>query len=896
MRRSFRNHVQRGSLPVEETFEWEKDVSPERGGRQPAHEQTHPARPHVPKQTRQHRPSASPSERDITALCSGACEGIANALGKYADLYDFAPIGYFTLDEAGVIRAANLTGATLIGEERSRLVGTKFEQLVSEEYRPTLTDFLARISSSACKGTCELTLLVKEGPPLYVRIEASCNEEMEIRLAVLDISDRKRSEEALLVSETRYRRLFEAAKDGIMIVGADSGAITEVNPTLVEMIGIPREELLDRRIWEIEAFSGFAASHAHFDALQHRDHIHHDDLPLKTADGRQLAVEVISTIYHDRQTRVIQYNIRDITVRKQAEEALLKSEEQCRTLVSNINEYVYSVRFENGAIKSIYHSPKCLDITGYAPEDYYQDPLLWYNMIHEDDRELVMEFLDGIFSGKDQQPIRHRIIHKDGTERWILNNCAVQRAGSGFDRTISRLDGFILDITEIKQAEENIFFLAHHDPLTKLPNRSTLYARIEQVLSVAQKAKRNVALLFLDIDGFKQINDTMGHDVGDRLLQSVARSLSDCTRSCDVVSRLGGDEFVIVLWDCGVAETTIVAEKIINAGFSVEGSNIAVNTSIGISIYPDDGEDYLVLLKNADIAMYHAKKTGGSNFEFFTHKLNEQAHERFAIEVDLRRAIDHDEFVLHYQPKVDLATGRFSGMEALIRWQHPTRGLIHPEQFISIAEESGLLTPISKWIIRTVCRQIRQWQQQGIGPLSVAVNLSASFFQHRDFEDTVESALMETGILPECLELELTEATIMSDPQKVLGSMAAMKALGLQLSIDDFGTGYSSLSYLKKLPVDKLKIDQSFIHNIAGDSDNAAVVRAVISIGRSMQLKVIAEGVETASQLAWLQAEGSEEAQGYYFSRPLPTTGMTALLRQGPNFLHNPRGKMQGRH
>lgn len=322
---------------------------------------------------------------------------------------------------------------------------------------------------------------------------------------------------------------------------------------------------------------------------------------------------------------------------------------------------------------------------------------------------------------------------------------------------------------------------------------------------------------------------------------------------------------------------------------------MVANTSIGISLYPDDGSDYLALLKSADIAMYHAKKSGGKNFQFFTHKLNEIAHQRFAIELELRRAIERNEFVLHYQPKVDLVSGMFSGMEALIRWQHPVRGLILPESFINIAEESGLLTPMSKWIILTVCRQIKQWQQQGITSISAAVNLSASFFQHRDFEETIEKCLLETGIPPECLELELTEATIMSDPQKVLGSMAAMKALGLQLSIDDFGIGYSSLSYLKKLPVDKLKIDQSFIHNIASDPDNAAVVRAVISIGRSMQLKVIAEGVENASQLAWLQAEGSEEAQGYYFSRPLPAKGITALLKQRPNFLHNPRGKQQSR-
>ena len=694
--------------------------------------------------------------------------------------------------------------------------------------------------------------------------------------------------EDLARSEMRYRMLFENAKDGILILEAETTRITEVNPALAALLGYPREAFLGKTLQEIEIFADAEAVCAAFRALPDQGDIRYEALPLIAKDGRQLIVDFVSNSYRVDQTRVIQCDIRDITSRKQAEAALLHSEEQCRTIVSNINEYVYSVRFENDTITSVYHSPKCYDITGYSPADYHSDPLLWFTMIHDDDRELVTDFLNHVLSGRNHAPIRHRIRHKDGSERWLLNNCAVQRVENGQASAISRLDGFILDITELKMAEENIFFLAHHDPLTRLPNRSTLYTRIEQVISVAQKTNRHIALLFLDIDGFKQVNDTMGHDVGDRVLQSVARRLSDCTRSCDIVSRLGGDEFVIVLWDCGVEETTLVAEKILASGFGIEGSRAMINTSIGISLYPEDGIDYLTLLKNADLAMYQAKKAGGKNFHFFTQKLNELAHQRFNVETELRRALERDEFVLHYQPKVNIITGKFSGMEALIRWQHPVRGLVAPDNFISIAEESGLLTPISKWIIRTVCRQIRFWRDQGIGEVAAAINLSATFFQHADFEDTIELALQESGIPPECLELELTEATIMSDPQQVLGSMAAMKALGLQLSIDDFGIGYSSLSYLKKLPVDKLKIDQSFIRNIACDTDNMAVVRAVLNIGRSMQLKVIAEGVENASQLAWLQAEGGEEAQGFLFSRPLPAKAMTALLKQGANFLFKP--------
>jgi len=812
------------------------------------------------------------------------------ALGKYTDLYDFAPVGFFTLDRAGLISSVNLSGASLLGVERSRLIGRPFGFFVSGETAPPLAALLARIFEKKGAGSCEVTLPDKAGRPVHARIEAvACRSGLECRLAVLDISEHRRAQEALAHSETRYRRLFETAKDGILILEADTARITDVNPSLSALLGYPRQEFLGKKLWEIGFFADAESGCTALRELQERGEVRYENLALTAKDGRRLIVDFVSNVYQVDQTRVIQCDIRDITSRKNAEAALFNSEEQCRTIVSNINEYVYSVRFESGTITSIYHSPKCYDITGYTPGEYYRDPFLWFTMIHDDDRELVTDFLNHILAGRNHSPIRHRIRHKDGSERWLLNNCAVQRTGNDGEVAISRLDGFILDITDLKQAEENIFFLAHHDPLTRLPNRRTLYARIDQVISVAQKANRSIALLFLDIDGFKQINDTMGHDVGDQVLQSVARRLNDCTRACDIVSRLGGDEFVIVLWDCGVDETTLVAEKIISAGFRLDGCKATITTSIGISLYPEDGGDYLTLLKNADLAMYHAKKSGGKGFHFFTHKLNEIAHERFTVENELRRALERDEFVLHYQPKVNIITGKFCGMEALIRWQHPVRGLVAPDSFISIAEESGLLHPISKWIIRTVCRQVRTWREQGIGSVSAAINLSASFFQHADFEETIEHALLETGIPPECLELELTEATIMSDPQQVLGSMAAMKALGLQLSIDDFGIGYSSLSYLKKLPVDKLKIDQSFIRNIASDTDNMAVVRAVMNIGRSMQLKVIAEGVENASQLAWLQAEGGEEAQGFLFSRPLPAKGMTALLKQGANFLFQPK-------
>jgi len=820
-----------------------------------------------------------------------ARDEVETALDKYTDLYDFAPIGYFTLDRAGTVRAANLSGAGLLGVARARLIGRRFDSFLPAETRPLFSTFLGNLYELPGKQSFEGTLATELGQPLFVRLEAALSLEAECRIAALDLTGYRQAQQALSISETRYRRLFETARNGILMLETGSQRITEVNPCLSAFLGYGREEIVGKELWEIGIFADARTCSAVVEKLRRDGEVLIESLPLTTRQGNRHIVDFVGSSYLVDTNQVIQCDIRDITSRKQTEQDLLRSEAQCRTIVNNINEYVYSVNFNGGTVTSIYHSPKCFDITGYSPEEYLVDPLLWITIVHDDDQEEVTAFLNKVFSGTSCAPIRHRIRHKNGSERWLLNSCAVQLAEKCSPAGVSRMDGFILDITDLKLAEENIFFLAHHDPLTGLPNRSTLYVRIGQVLAVAEKAGRNIALLFLDIDDFKQINDSMGHDVGDRFLKSVAGRLKDCTRSCDIVARLGGDEFVMVLWDCGAEQAAGVAKKIVASGFSIEGSSSAVNSSIGISLFPKDGGDYLALVKSADTAMYHAKKLGGKGYQFFSAKLNELARKRFAVESELRQALKQDEFVLHYQPKVNIITGKASGMEALIRWRHPTRGLVMPGSFIDIAEDSGLLTPISKWTILAVCRQIRQWQQQGLGAPSVAINLSAGFFQHADFEETIEAALKETGVAPGCLELELTEATIMSDPQQVLTSMVAMKALGLQLSIDDFGIGFSCLSYLTKLPVDKLKIDQSFIRNIATDTDSMAVVRAVIDIGRSMRLKVIVEGVETAAQLSWLQAEGCEEAQGFYFSRPLPEKGMTTLLRQGANFLNNPRGR-----
>ncbi len=430
------------------------------------------------------------------------------------------------------------------------------------------------------------------------------------------------------------------------------------------------------------------------------------------------------------------------------------------------------------------------------------------------------------------------------------------------------------NITDRKKAEEQVMFLAHHDPLTELPNRLVVRDRVEQAMIYSTREKSKAALLFLDIDNFKIINDTLGHTVGDALLQQVALRLRYCIRTTDTVSRQGGDEFLIVL--PGVHDTaditTVVAKvlELLAAPFEIEGHNdLSTTASLGVSVFPDDGKDFDTLLRKADTAMYHAKEGGRNRCSFFDRQMNADADERLALRNELRRAIDREEFVLYYQPQVDLVSGAIIGAEALIRWRHPERGLLAPGHFISIAEESGLIVPIGEWVLHEVCRQAVVWQNGGFPELVVAANLSAVQFKQSELESTIVSALLKSGIDPRLLELELTESILIKDTEQVLSTIRRIKSFGIKLSIDDFGTGYSSLAYLKRFSVDKLKIDQSFIRDLETDPGDAAIVRAVIQMARSLGLRTIAEGVENQRILEHLRVSHCDEAQGYHIARPM---------------------------
>jgi diguanylate cyclase (GGDEF)-like protein/PAS domain S-box-containing protein len=474
------------------------------------------------------------------------------------------------------------------------------------------------------------------------------------------------------------------------------------------------------------------------------------------------------------------------------------------------------------------------------------------------------------------------LVRRDGFEIPIEDSVAPIHDREG------QATGAVIVFRDVSAARAMTLQMTHsaqHDFLTGLPNRMLLNDRVRHAIALAPRHKKKVALLFLDLDGFKHINDSLGHPTGDKLLQSIAKRLVGCVRGSDAVSRQGGDEFVVLLSEMAQAEdAAITARRMLQAvaeAHSIDQHELHVTTSIGVSVYPDDGLDAETLIKNADTAMYQAKENGRQSYQFFKPAMNVRAVERQSIEESLRRALERQEFALHYQPKINLKTGEITGAEALIRWTHPTRGPVSPGQFIPVAEDCGLILPIGNWVLREACLQARAWVDAGLPLATIAVNISAIQFRDENFLEGVFGTLRETGLDPKSLELELTESVLMKHAESTESILKTLRARGVQVAVDDFGTGYSSLSYLRKFPIDALKIDQSFVRQITTTPDETTIVTAVISMGRSLKLRVVAEGVETQEELAFLQAHQCDEAQGYYFSRPVLPQLFARLLETG---------------
>ena len=521
-------------------------------------------------------------------------------------------------------------------------------------------------------------------------------------------------------------------------------------------------------------------------------------------------------------------------------------------------------------------------ITGWSREEAYGKPINQvFNIIHSGTRKHAYSPIGLVLQTNKPRTLSPDtlLIKRDGTE------VAIEDSTSPIHNWDGQLTGVVIvfhDVSAAKAMAKKMAHLAQHDFLTNLPNRMLLNDRIAQAITLANRHQTQLAVLYLDLDNFKNINDSLGHLTGDKLLQSVTKRLKECVRDSDTVSRQGGDEFVILLAEIkNSRDAALSAQKILDhlqPLHKIGKSQLHVTTSIGISVYPTDATDAETLLKSADTAMYFAKDKGRNNYQFFIADMNTREVERLIIESNLKNALDKQQLFLHYQPKVNLITGQITGAEALLRWKHDEWGEVAPDIFVNVAESCGLIVPIGRWVLRQACKQAKTWQDAGLPPITMAINISAQEFLQKDFVEGVRAVLLETRLAAHSLELEITESVLMRDAECSTSILQQLKKMGVKLSVDDFGTGYSSLSYLQRFPIDILKIDQSFVQNIESAKDDGIIVSAIISMGNSLKLKVVAEGVETPSQLAFLKARHCEEGQGYFISHPLTAEKFAALL------------------
>jgi len=648
------------------------------------------------------------------------------------------------------------------------------------------------------------------------------------------------------------KRIVDDAPDGIVVLSAE-GTVRYANRATSRLFGCEHDHLLGY-CFGFPIIAGEAT-----------------DIEIPHGDGSWGVAEmrVAQTEWEGADAYVAMLS--DVTARKRAEKQMLLADK----VFQNTQEGIV-VTDAGGVIVSV--NPAFTAVTGYRPEEVLgSNPKLLKSGRHDAEFYRAM-WAEIARNGQWQGEIWNRRRNGEIYPEW-MNISAVQ----GSDGEAVYYVAVFSDISIVKQNEERLHRLAHYDALTGLPNRVLFADRLRQALVQAQRAETVVGLLFLDLDRFKRVNDTLGHRAGDQLLQDVAARLRAAVRAQDTVSRLGGDEFTVILPDLrSAAGAANVADKIIDAlamPFAIQHQDVFVTPSIGIALYPLTGDDAETLIKHADLAMYQAKEQGRNNYQFFRPGHDAASREIFELEHGLRHALERGEFHLVYQPEIEIETGRVVTVEALLRWRHPTRGDIPPAEFIPVAEDSGLIGAIGEWVLREACTESKRWQDAGLAPVRIAVNLSVRQLRNVRFAETVAEILDDTGLDAEWLEVELTESMLMQHAQEMLGILWQLRSIGVRLSIDDFGTGYSSLNYLKRLPVDTLKIDRSFIEGLGSDINDQAISNAIIALANSLKLRVVAEGVETEEQLWFLRDHNCCDAQGFFFSRPVDGERLAALLR-----------------
>jgi diguanylate cyclase (GGDEF)-like protein/PAS domain S-box-containing protein len=838
--------------------------------------------------------------------------------------FDYAAIGILHTSLDSRMLLANKRFLDMTGYSLEELQDKPTSMIIVPEDVNTDTELEQRLLEGKIDTfLSEKRYLSKHGKVIWARrttsVARAANGTPEYFIRVIeDVTETKLNEE-------RYRAMFDNAAVGITRVDL-GGVLVDVNQKFCDMLGYGRNELIGKAIVDITHPDDYGQGAAYRGQVTRG--------AIKSAIGEKRFLHKTGATIWARRTMSVarddagnpQYVIsvvEDISERKQTEERLAMEHAVTRvlaeaeTLAEAIPKIIRTIcetmgwhcgaRWHWDKDAEVLRCVECWEIdTPEISEFMAMNSKRTVNPASTPGRGLVRRiyntgqpvWIADISQQKDLQ--RAAAVMKAGLHGAfgfpLLLGAEVLGVMEFFHRDVREPDDMLIQIAQSignqigqymvrQQAEEAVKLVATHDALTGLPNRVMFNQRLSHAIDQSKRHGRHLAVLFVDLDRFKVINDTLGHDAGDELLREVAKRFNEYLRTTDTVARLGGDEFVVLIED--VPDPLYVgslAQKLItalNTGFTLSGKEYHISGSIGVSTYPDDGDDLQTLLKNADIAMYRAKEQGRNTFQFYTAQMNVHSVERLTMESSLRRALERDEFVVHYQPKVDVRSGRMTGVEALVRWQHPELGLLAPGKFIPLAEETGLIVPIGEWVLRAACVQARAWHGKWLPPLRIAVNLSPRQFLHGDLPREVMRILRDTGLNPAHLELEVTESTVMHNPERAAATLEQLKVMGVNIAIDDFGTGYSSLAYLKRFPIDSLKIDRSFIADLPGDADDAAITCAIITMAHSLRLKVIAEGVETREQSEFLRQHGCDEMQGHYVSPPLPELRFMELLEDG---------------
>ena len=792
-------------------------------------------------------------------------QALRDSEARYRTLFEMNPLPMWVYDiDSLAFTAVNDAAVRHYGYSRDEFLRMSIADIRPLEELPAMQDALRDLPQR--RGPKQFRHLKKDGTVIDVDVTSFefLSGTRRARLVIAqDITERLRGEEELRRSEERYRELFENANDLVYTHDLE-GRITSMNIAGERASGYSREELLGTPIHRVLAPEQLErAREAMEKKLRGEAAATFYEIEMIARDGRTIPLELSTRlIFRDGKPVGVQGIARDVTDRK-------ANEARYRLLFERNLAGVYR-NDANGRILDC--NDACARIFGYSSRDELLAAQATDFYFDGTERQRVMQLLR---EQKQISNLEQRMRRRDGTTVWVLENVSLLEGDI--------LEGTLIDITDRKHAQEQMEYQAYHDALTGLPNRLLFRDRITVALAHAKRNQRVSAVMFLDLDQFKLVNDTLGHTVGDRLLQVIGSRLVTCVRAEDTVARMGGDEFTILLADLNDRRNAAaVAQKVLEAirnPVVIDEHELYVTTSIGVAIFPDDGEDAESLLKNADRAMYHAKELGRDNYQYATLAGADATDARLSLERKLRRALERGEFVVHYQPMVEIATGRLVGAEALVRWNDPETGLVAPEEFIPIAEETQLIVPLGAWVLRTAIGQMKAWHDAGHALLRVAVNLSPRQFQDRELVTTVEHVLAETGFPAQYLDLEITESTAMQNAELSLSILNRLKEMGIRISIDDFGTGYSSLSYLKRFPIDTVKIDQDFVRDLT--TDDAAIISAVISMARALNLRVIAEGVETEEQLAFLRREQCAEMQGFLYSRPLSSVDFEKALYAG---------------